>query len=89
MAQPVIDTAALLTQVTRAKGLAASAVTLLKGIPKLVADALAADDALDQVTVDAANTAIAAVVADLTSSNTDLEAALGTNPDPAPPVPVP
>lgn len=67
MAQPVIDLSALEAAVTEAEAGATSVEVFVQGlgdrIAKAVADALAADDAADQGTIDAANNAIAAEVA--------------------------
>lgn len=97
MAAPVINTDALVAEVTKAKGVTASVVAFIQGIGATitakVAEALAADDAADQGSVDAANAAIAAAVADLTANNAALANAIvvtpGPGPTPPPPTPVP
>jgi len=89
MAAPVINTDALIAAVDRAVGLEASAVAFITNsaelMKKAVADALAADDAADQGSIDATNAAIDAVVAKQTASSDTLAAALESNPTPPTP----
>ncbi len=86
MAAPVINIDALAAATDRTVGLVASAVTFITNsgeiMKKAVADALAADDAADQGSIDAANAAIDAVVAKQTASADALAAALASNPTP-------
>lgn len=74
---------ALVAAVNENDTLDASAVTLIEGIAakisEAVAAALAADDAADQGSVDAAQAAIDATVAQLVASNQKLAAALVAN----------
>lgn len=93
MAQPVINTDALVAEVTKAKGVTASVVTFIQGIGDTIAakvkEALDADDAADQGSVDAANAAIASAVADLVANNAALANAIVANPGPGPtPTPI-
>lgn len=71
---------ALTTQVAATETVEASAVTLINGfaaeVAKAVTDALTADDAATQTTIDAANTAIAAVKDRFTASAGSLGAAV-------------
>lgn len=82
-----IDTTALEAAVTEAEGVQASVVAFIGGfsgeIAKAVADALAADDAADQGSVDAANLAIAGVTDRVKAVAAGLAAAINTNPTPA------
>ncbi len=81
-----IDLTGLTAAVTKVKGVNASVKEFLAQIEtrvqKAVADALAADDAADQGSVDAANAAISSVVADLSAEADSLGAAIVA---PAPP----
>lgn len=74
---------ALVAAVNENDTLDASAVTLIEGIAakisEAVAAALAADDAADQGSVDAAQAAIDATVAQLVASNQKLATALVAN----------
>lgn len=81
-----IDTAALEAAVTNAEGVEASVIAFIQGfsaqIQKAVADALAADAAANQGSVDAANAAIAAVTTRVTALAGNLGAAINTPPPP-------
>ena len=84
MAAPVINVDALVAAVDRAVGLQNSAIAFITNSAELmkaaVAAALAADDAADQGSIDAANAAIDAVVAKQTASSDELAAALASTP---------
>ncbi len=75
--------AALTTQVAKTEGTEASAKALITGfsvaITKAVTDALTADNAADQASIDAANAAIATVTARFQASADDLGAAVAAN----------
>lgn len=79
--------AATLAEVTRAEGLAASAIAALQGqaaaILKAVQDALDADDAADAGTIAVVTAAINDTSAAFVQSNDDLAAALAANPGPS------
>lgn len=85
--------AALTAQVSSTEGTEASAIALLNGvgtaIQKAVADALTADDAADNGSIQAANQAIAAVISRFTASGNALGAAVAANSGGAPPPPPP
>ncbi len=76
--------AALTAEVARTEGTEDSAATLINGfaaaIAKAVADALAADDAADQGSIDAANQAIADVTARFVAADDKLGQAIAANP---------
>jgi hypothetical protein len=84
MAQTPINIEALIAAVDRAVGLQESAAAFITNsgelMKKAVADALAADDAADQGSIDAANAAIDAVVAKQTASSDKLADALASTP---------
>lgn len=95
-----VDLTALTAAVDRSVGLKASAATLIhefaNKIQEAVAAALAADDAADQGSIDAANAAIKEVESKLNLGSDQLAAALASHPapgdptiptDPAPPTP--
>lgn len=75
---------ALQAQVEATKGVEASAKTLIEGfgaaVTKAVADALAADDAADQGSIDAAKAAIDATTAEFAASASALGSAIPANP---------
>jgi len=75
--------AALTAEVARTEGTEDSAGKLISGfsaaIAKAVADALAADDAADQGSIDAANQAIADVTARFVAADDKLGAAVAAN----------
>ncbi len=79
-----IDLSALTAQVAETEGIEASAVALIQGfstkIQEAVAAALAADDAADQGSIDAANAAIAEVTARFKASAGALGAAVTSIP---------
>ena len=79
--------AALTDQVEQTETVEGSAVTLINGfaaeIQKAVTDALTADNAADQGSIDAANAAIAAVTARFNASAASLGAAVSANTPPA------
>lgn len=79
-----VDTTSLVTAVDRAVGVNASAEAFIRGIAAqiqaAVDAALAADDAADQGSIDAANAAIASEVTKLTGATDKLAAALVSNP---------
>lgn len=78
---------ALTTQVEATKGVEASAKALIVGqgeaTKAAVAAALAADDAADQGSIDAASSAIDGVTQQFAASAADLGAAIPANPTPA------
>lgn len=80
MAIGPINTADLTSAVTEAEGVEASVLAFIQGfsdkIAKAVADALAADDAADQGSVDAANAAIAGVTDRVKAVSSALAAAV-------------
>ena len=84
---------ALSAQAARTVGVEASAKQIITGfstaITKAVSDALAADDAADQGSIDAAKAAIANVTTQFSASADDLGAAVAANPGPPPPPPPP
>jgi hypothetical protein len=87
---------ALTAQVQNTEGTEASAIALINGFSaaaqKAVADALTADDAADNGSIQAANDAIAAVTARFVQSGSALGAAVaagGPNTPPPPPPPPP
>lgn len=90
-----VDLTAHLAAVTRATSLAAGAIGLIQSIGPLitaaVTEALSADDAADQGSVDAAVAAIQTTINDHTSalqaSSDQLEAAITANTPPAAPNP--
>lgn len=83
----VINTADLEAAVTEAEGVQASVVAFIEGfaakIQTAVSEALAADDAADQGSVDAANAAVASVTDRVKAVAAGLSAAINTNPTPA------
>jgi hypothetical protein len=83
-----VDISSLVAAVDRSVGLKASAAVLIRefaaNITAAVAAALAADDAADQGSIDAANAAIAAETAKLTGASDDLAAALSNHSTPPP-----
>ena len=84
MAQPNVETSALVAEVARVKGAAASVVAYVQGsnerLAAKIAEALAADDAADQGTIDAVNAVIAANTAELSAASDAIAAAINTNP---------
>lgn len=74
----------LTTQVAATEGTEASATILINGfaaqVTKAVTDALTANDAADQTSIDAANAAIAGVAARFKASAESLGAAVAANP---------
>lgn len=80
---PVIDLSALVAEVTRAQGVAASAIALINGfaarIQAAVDTALAADDAADEGTAQAVREAIAGEAAKLSEASAQLESAITAN----------
>ena len=81
-----VDLSSLIAAVDKSVGVKASAVALINGIAgkisEAVAAALAADDAADQGSIDAANAAIAAEVSRLTGSADELAAAIANHSTP-------
>jgi hypothetical protein len=75
---------ALTAEVARTEGTEDSAGKLISGfsasVAKAVTDALAADDAADQGSIDAANQAIADVTARFVAADDKLGAAIAANP---------
>lgn len=88
MAQPNIDLSALTAAVEQAKTIEDSAVQLINGFAQRVADAvtaaLAADDAADQGSIDAAVAAINEQASALTASSSTLADAVAANTPAAP-----
>jgi hypothetical protein len=84
-----IDLSGLTAQLAKTKGVNASVKAFIQKIlgdtAKAVADALAADDAADQGSIDAANAAIAAVTAEYAGESDALASAIVTNPGPPTP----
>lgn len=85
-APPNIDLTDLLAAVTKAKGVNDSAVALINNFATIaaqkVADALAADDAADQGSVDAAVAAIKDAAAQLNASSDQVATAVAANSTP-------
>lgn len=83
MAIGAIDLSGLTNQVAQTEGIEASATALINGfaaaITKAVTDALTADNAADQASVDAANAAIEAVRARFEASSKTLGDAVAAN----------
>jgi hypothetical protein len=81
-----IDVSGLIAAVDKSVGVKASAVTLINTfaakVSEAVAAALAADDAADQGSIDAANAAISSEVARLTGSADELAAAIANHSSP-------